>query len=364
MDERAYWVALTMVSQIGPARMMRLLERFGEAQAAWRASPLDLAGAGLDRRAIESLATLRQTLDPAVEWRRIEAAGAQVLTLDDPSYPSRLRQIADAPPVLYVKGDLIDADDWSIAVVGTRRSTPYGRQATERIVGDIAAAGVIVVSGLARGIDTWAHKAALARGGRTIAVLGSGVDRIYPDENRALASQIAEHGAIISEFPIGTQPDAMNFPRRNRIVSGLTRGTLIVEADYKSGAMHTANYAAEQGRDVFAVPGSIFESGLGRPEPVDQGRRPRRDRGCRHPGRASPDGGRRAAHRSRDAAGRSGRGDAPRPADARADPRRRSHAHRSTSVLSGERDADAARAEGARSPDRADAVRLRLSVTL
>jgi DNA processing protein len=257
-DERAYWVALTMVSQIGPARMTRLLERFGDAEAAWHASPLDLAGAGLDRRAIESLATLRQAFDPSAQWRRIEAAGAQVLTLDDSAYPNRLRQIADAPPVLYVKGSLTDADDWAIAVVGTRRSTAYGRQVTERIVGEIAAAGVTVVSGLARGIDTLAHRAALAHDGRTIAVLGSGVDRIYPDENRALAEQIVKQGAVISEFPIGTQPDAMNFPRRNRIISGLTRGTLIVEADYKSGAMHTANYAAEQGRDVFAVPGSIL----------------------------------------------------------------------------------------------------------
>lgn len=258
LDERAYWVALTMVSQIGPARMGRLLERFGNAEAAWKASPLDLAGAGLDRRAIESLAALRGKLDPAAEWRRIEAAGVQVLTLDDPAYPTRLREIADPPPVLYVKGALTDADDWSVAVVGTRRSTPYGRQATERIVGDVAAAGVTIISGLARGIDTWAHRAALARGGRTIAVLGSGIDRIYPDENRSLAEQIVQHGAVISEFPLGAPPDAMNFPRRNRIVAGLARATLVVEADHKSGAMITANQAAEQGRDVFAVPGSIL----------------------------------------------------------------------------------------------------------
>jgi DNA processing protein len=258
VDDRVYWVLLTSVSQIGPARLARLLDRFGDAEAAWNAAPLDLAGAGLDRRALESLLTLRQKADPATEWRRIEASGATVLTLDDLDYPTRLREIPDAPPVLYVNGTLTDADDWAVAVVGTRRATTYGVQVTEKIAGDGAAAGVTVVSGLALGIDTYAHRAALARGGRTIAVLGSGLDRIYPGENRALAQRIAEHGAVISEFPLGTAPDAMNFPRRNRIVSGLARATLVVEADHKSGAMITANFAAEQGRDVFAIPGNIL----------------------------------------------------------------------------------------------------------
>ncbi|MCC6173704.1 MAG: DNA-protecting protein DprA [Chloroflexi bacterium] len=247
-----------MVSQIGPSRFARLLERFESAEAAWRASPLELAGAGLDRRAIESLVALRSRVDPAAECRRLEAAGVSILTLDDSAYPSRLRETADAPPVLYVKGQLTLADDWAIAVVGTRRMTVYGRQVTERIVGDIARAGVTIVSGLARGIDTVAHRAALAAGGRTIAVLGSGLDRMYPHENTALAAEIAQHGAVISEFPLGAPPDAMNFPRRNRIVSGLAQGTLVVEADHKSGAMITAATAAEQGRDVFAVPGSIL----------------------------------------------------------------------------------------------------------
>ena len=257
-DERVYWVLLTSVSQIGPARFSRLLERFGDAEAAWSASPLDLAGAGLDRRAIESLVSLRQKTDPESTWRKIEASGASVLTLEDPAYPPRLREIPDAPPVLYVKGSLTPDDDWSVAVVGTRRATAYGLQVTEKIAGDVAAAGVTIVSGLALGIDTYAHRAALTRGGRTIAVLGSGIDRIYPGENRSLASRIMERGALISEFPLGTTPDAMNFPRRNRIVSGLARATLIVEADHKSGAMLTANNALEQGRDVFAVPGNIL----------------------------------------------------------------------------------------------------------
>ena len=258
VDERVYWVLLTMVKQIGPARFNLLLDRFGSAEAAWKAPLLDLAGAGLERRAIESLGKLRSTVDPEVEWRRIKQQGVSVVILDDPAYPTSLREIADPPPVLYVRGDLSPADDWAIAVVGTRRASTYGRQATERIVSDVARAGVTVVSGLARGIDTYAHRAALAAGGRTIAVLGSGLDRLYPEENRALAAQIELSGAVLSEFPLGTPPDAMNFPRRNRIVSGLARATLVVEADVKSGAMITATQAAEQGRDVFAVPGSIF----------------------------------------------------------------------------------------------------------
>jgi DNA processing protein len=258
LDERIYWVLLTMVKQIGPARFSRLLDRFGSAEVAWNASLLDLAGAGLERRAIESLGQLRQKLDPEAEWRRIEQQGVSVVILDDPVYPSALREIADPPPVLYVRGDLAPADDWAIAVVGTRRASAYGRQATERIVADVVRAGVTVISGLARGIDTHAHKAALAAGGRTIAVLGSGLDRVYPTENRALADQIELSGAVVTEFPLGIPPDATNFPRRNRIVSGLARATLVVEADHKSGAMNTANHAAEQGRDVFAVPGSIF----------------------------------------------------------------------------------------------------------
>jgi DNA processing protein len=258
VDERIYWVLLTMVKQIGPSRFKLLLDRFGSAEAAWQASLLSLAGAGLERRAIESLGKLRQETDPEAEWKRIGEQGVSVVILDDPAYPNALREIADPPPVLYVRGELSPADDWAIAVVGTRRASPYGRQATERIVADVARAGVTVISGLARGIDTHAHRAALAAGGRTIAVLGSGVDRVYPEENRALANQIALSGAVISELPLGRSPDAVNFPRRNRIVSGMARATLVVEADFKSGAMLTATHAAEQGRDVFAVPGSIF----------------------------------------------------------------------------------------------------------
>jgi DNA processing protein len=260
VDERIYWVLLTMVKQIGPARFNLLIERFGSAEAAWNASMLELAAAGLGRRAVESLRKLKSTVDPDAEWERLRRAGVSIVVLDDPAYPGALREIADPPPVLYVRGELSPADDWAIAVVGTRRASAYGRQVAERLVGDVARAGVTIVSGMARGIDTHAHRAALSAGGRTIAVLGSGLDRLYPEENRALADQIAESGAIVTEFPLGTPPDAINFPRRNRIISGLARATLVVEADLKSGAMITATQAAEQGRDVFAVPGSIFSS--------------------------------------------------------------------------------------------------------
>jgi DNA processing protein len=257
-DERMYWVLLTMVSQIGPTRFGRLIEQFGSAEAAWTAPLLDLAAAGLDRRAISSLVAMRRVRDPETERRRLDALGISVLILDDLDYPDALREIADPPPVLYLWGTLSPADAWAIAVVGTRRATPYGRQATERIVTDVARAGVTIVSGLAVGIDTFAHRAALAAGGRTIAVLGSALDELYPRQNEALAQEIARHGAVISEYPLGTRPDPTNFPRRNRIVAGLCRATLVVEADHKSGAMITANQAAEQGRDVFAVPGSIL----------------------------------------------------------------------------------------------------------
>jgi len=258
IEERIYWVLLSQVSQIGPARFGRLIDHFGCAQAAWTASLLELAAAGLDRRSIESLATQRTKLDPEAEARKLERASIRPLILDDDTYPTALREITDPPPVLYVRGTITPADDWAIAVVGTRRASQYGRHVTDRIVAEIAQAGVTVVSGLALGIDTSAHRAALAAGGRTIGVLGSGLDRLYPPSNRSLADQIAESGAVISEYPLGVPPDAQHFPRRNRIVSGLSRGVLVVEADHKSGAMITATQAAEQGRDVFAVPGSIL----------------------------------------------------------------------------------------------------------
>lgn len=275
LDARAYWVLLTMVPQIGPSRFKRLLEAFPEPEQVWKAKPLALAEAGLDRRAIEGLGQLRAKLDPAEVWARIEKLGIQVVTLADEAYPEHLREIPDPPPVLYVRGELLSADRWAVAVVGTRRVTAYGRQVVERLVSELARAGVTIISGLARGTDAAAHRVALESGGRTVAVLGSGLDRIYPTEHAGLARDIVTRGAVVTEFPPGTPPDAVNFPRRNRIISGLAMGTLVVEAGETSGALITADHALEQGRDVFAVPGSILSPASAGPNRlVQEGAKP------------------------------------------------------------------------------------------
>ena len=261
-DERAYWVAVNMAAGIGPVRFQRLMDICGGARGAWEASDLELAAAGLERRTADSLRRLRQRTSPEAVTRRLAQLGIRALTLLDEEYPSNLREVADAPPVLFVRGRLLPQDARAVALVGTRRATAYGRSVAERLARDLAAAGVTVVSGLAKGIDTAAHLATLEAGGRTLAVLGNGLDQVYPPENGALARRIAEdsYGALISEFAPGVPPDAVNFPRRNRIVSGLSCGTVIVEAGERSGALITADFALEQGRDVLAVPGSIFNA--------------------------------------------------------------------------------------------------------
>lgn len=258
MEQQPYWLGFSLIPGIGPIRVRRLLDYFGDLGSAWSAPSAELTRAGLDGRSIESLVSRRGRIDLDAERARLEAKSVALVTLDDPAYPERLRQIYGPPILLYVRGELRPTDDLSIAIVGTRRATAYGRQAAERISGELAAGGATIVSGLARGIDTFAHRAALDAGGRTIAVLGCGVDVAYPAENARLALEIVERGAVISEYPLGTAPDAANFPVRNRIISGLTRGTVVVEAGDTSGALITARFAAEQGREVFAVPGSIM----------------------------------------------------------------------------------------------------------
>jgi DNA processing protein len=197
-------------------------------------------------------------VDLARIWDQIQKKGIYVLTWLDESYPERLKEIEQPPPVLYLRGELIPEDSWAVAIVGTRRVTPYGRQVTEEVASFLAANGITVVSGLARGVDAIAHSAALRAGGRTLAVLGSGVDRIYPPENRAMAEQIFEHGAVLSDYAPGTPPESSNFPPRNRIISGLSMAVVVVEAGETSGALITAEFAAEQGREIFAVPGNIL----------------------------------------------------------------------------------------------------------
>jgi DNA processing protein len=255
--ELQYWVGFNIVPGIGPAKFRALHDYFGSAESAWRAGESALRQVGLDQRALESLLDVRRQLDLPAEMAQIEAAGIQLLTWDDDDYPTYLKEIPDPPPVLFVRGELQLQDQWAVAVVGTRRASPYGRLATERLAGDLARSGVTIVSGLARGVDSIAHQAALDAGGRTIAVLGSGLGHIYPAEHRRLAGQIASRGALVTEFHPDTPPEAGNFPRRNRIISGLSLGVLVVEAGERSGASITANCALEQGRDVFAVPGNI-----------------------------------------------------------------------------------------------------------
>ncbi|HEY3063206.1 MAG TPA: DNA-processing protein DprA [Chloroflexota bacterium] len=258
MTDRDYWIALNMAAGIGPVRFQRLLQVCGGAREAWHAADFDLARAGLERRTADSLNALRRTTTPEVICAQLQSQNIQALTLLDAAYPANLRQIADPPPVLFVRGTLCPTDDRAVAVVGTRRATSYGHTVTHRLATDLAAAGVTVVSGLAKGIDTVAHRATIDAGGRTLAVLGNGLDQVYPPENALLAERVSSAGALVSEFPPGTPPDAVNFPRRNRIISGLSRATVIVEAPAHSGALITADFALEQGRDVLVVPGSIL----------------------------------------------------------------------------------------------------------
>jgi DNA processing protein len=258
VDPKAFWVGLSLVPGIGPAKFRRLVESLGNPEAAWKARPALLAEAGLDRRAIESLVAARARVELEREMEKLQRLKVGILTLEDPDYPRQLRNIADPPPILYLRGELLPQDELAVALVGTRMPTVYGKQAAELFARGLAENGVTVVSGLAKGIDTHAHRAALEGCGRTVAVLGSGLDIIYPSENRRLAAEIVERGALVSEFPLGTQPDGVNFPRRNRIISGLSLACLVVEAGETSGALITAEFALEQGRDVFAVPGNIF----------------------------------------------------------------------------------------------------------
>jgi DNA processing protein len=259
-DERAYWIVLSMATGIGPVRFQRLLDVCGGARGAWEATDLELAAAGLERRSADSLRSLRQRTTPEAFGRVLEQLGICAITLLDDEYPANLREVVDPPPVLFVRGRLDPRDVRAVALVGTRRATNYGQAVADRLARDLAAAGVTVVSGLARGVDTAAHRSVVQAGGRTIAVLGNGLDRVYPPENAGLAEQVVkgDAGAVVAEFAPGVRPDAVNFPRRNRLISGLSRATVIVEAGEHSGALITADFALEQGRDVLAVPGSIF----------------------------------------------------------------------------------------------------------
>src|SRR3989344_1501539 len=256
--ELAYWGATSAIPGVGSATFNYLLRYFKRLQKFWEAPDEKVNKLKLDAKTREAIIGFRQKVDPKIYLQAVYERGIKVVSLLDRDYPANLRQISDAPPVLYYKGSLLPQDDLAIAVVGARYATVYGRQVTEGLVLELVNAGLTIISGLARGIDSIAHRAAIDAGGRTIAVLGSGVDLIYPPENKSLAEKIVQNGAVVSEFPLGFPSVPSNFPARNRIISGLSLGVLVTEAAADSGSLITAGQAAEQGREVFAVPGPIF----------------------------------------------------------------------------------------------------------
>jgi DNA processing protein len=257
MDKR-YWVGFNLVKGIGAVRLQGLRDHFGDLSLAWQAPVDALQAAGLGSKLAARVAQVRADVDLEKVLARIASQGIQILTWDDDLYPQRLKEIDQPPPVLYLRGTLTEEDTWSVAVVGTRRVSAYGRQVAEELGSFLASNGVTVISGLARGVDAIAHQSALKAGGRTIAVLGCGVDRIYPPEHAQLAGKIIACGALVSDYAPGTPPDASNFPPRNRIISGLSMATVVVEAGETSGALITAQFAIDQGREVLAVPGNIL----------------------------------------------------------------------------------------------------------
>lgn len=274
MNEREAYVTLNMLPRIGPVRLRKLLEVFGSPEAILQAKPAALrAVGGIGPEVADSLVSWQSLVDPGAELQRAADGGAQVLTQADPAYPALLKEIHDPPIVLYVRGDAAALDTRTVGVVGTRKPSLYATECAKKLSYQMAYAGLTVASGLARGVDTAAHQAALAARGRTVAVLGSGLENLYPPENRELAEKIAASGgAVISEFPMATKADRQTFPMRNRIISGLSFGLLVVEAGAQSGALISANQAGEQGRSVYVVPGRIDNPGaMGSNRLIQQG---------------------------------------------------------------------------------------------
>ena len=271
MTSREAYIALNRIEGIGPVRVRALVEALGSPEAVLAASPAALAAVrGVGPKVAENVVAQRDGLDAGAEEAAAAKLGARLITPVDADYPAPLKTIYDPPLCLYVRGTLEKKDEQALAVVGTRRASHYGAAQADRLAYLAAQAGFAIVSGLARGIDTVAHKAALKAGGRTLAVLGGALDKLYPPENRELAEEIAAHGAVLSEFPLGREPDRTTFPYRNRVVSGLSKGVLVVEAGLDSGAMNTAEQALEQGRSVLAVPGRVDMDGARGPHRLIQ----------------------------------------------------------------------------------------------
>ena len=253
-----YWLALALTPGLGPTRIKKLIENFGTGERVFNASLTELEATGILAVSAQSIATGKSMELAQEECGKVVEAGARIISLSDPEYPPRLKEIYDPPVILFVKGSVEVLAQPGIAMVGTRHPTPYGSGMAERLSTDLAARGLVIISGLARGIDTASHRGAVAAKGKTVAVLGTGIDVMYPKENTRLTEQIvAMGGALISEFPVGTFPAPQNFPIRNRIISGMSAGVLVVEAAEYSGTRITSRLALEQNRDVYAVPGNV-----------------------------------------------------------------------------------------------------------
>ncbi len=256
MSEKEYLVALCAFAEIGPMRINLLLNYFGSARKVWELNLMEIVNVGLHKGIAERFLLHRKNFDFEEYFKRLKQLGFSYVTKNDNMYPKNLLDLEDAPLVLYYMGEMSKSDENSIAIVGSRQMSSYGRGVAERFSRGLAENKISLVSGLARGIDTVVHKEALAVGGRTVAVIGSGLDRIYPPENSKLAYQIAKNkGVVISEFPLGYPPNPVNFPLRNRIISGISKAIVVVEGLKRSGTLITASHAATQGRTVFAVPG-------------------------------------------------------------------------------------------------------------
>jgi DNA processing protein len=274
MDVRSL-LGLSMVSGVGAARLRLLVNHFGDPETVMNATERELIGVdGIDKSLARKIISERDfEEDIQLQLSRLNKSEARIVTFWDKDFPENLKKIYDPPVMLFIRGELSSSDKYSVAVVGTRNPTTYGKHVAEKFAAELAEHGIVVVSGLARGIDTISHTTTVRSGGRTIAVLGSGVDVIYPSENKRLAEQILVGGAIISEYYMGSKPDAVNFPRRNRIISGISLGTVLVETDVNGGAMITASFALDQNREVFAVPGQVFErKGRGTNKLIKEGR--------------------------------------------------------------------------------------------
>jgi DNA processing protein len=261
-EDLFYWLALNFVPGVGAIFIKRLLDRFQTPEAVFQASMKELLEVeGLGVKVASEIRKGPSEQAVKNELSSLEKSGGRMITLKDEVYPPRLRDIYDPPALLYLKGELKKEDELAVSIVGSRKTTPYGRWITEKISQTLVRYGVTIVSGMARGVDSVAHWGAISGGGRTLAVLGCGVDVVYPPENRNLFAKIIEQGAVLSEFPMGSPPEGGHFPKRNRIISGLSMGVVVVEAGPDSGSLITANFALEQGREVFAIPGNVGAGG-------------------------------------------------------------------------------------------------------